>query len=107
VAARTNEKIQDLFPEPPPSHTKLILASALYFNGAWLQPFLAEATRKAPFRVTPDETTTVSMMTREGHMPYARSKLLDCAVVGLPYKTHNNTAQVKDRKFINTHVTLH
>jgi len=94
VAARTNEKIQDLLPEPPAGHTKLILASALYFNGAWAQPFLADATREAPFHVSSTEQITASMMAREGHLPYARSKLLDCAVVGLPYKSTNYSSQV-------------
>ncbi|XP_059490850.1 leukocyte elastase inhibitor-like [Neocloeon triangulifer] len=94
VADRTNNKIQDLLPEPPASYTKLILASALYFNGAWLSPFLPEATRVAPFRVPGGEAVNVSMMAREGHLPYARSKLLDCAIVGLPYKTNNNASKI-------------
>ncbi|CAB3382393.1 Hypothetical predicted protein [Cloeon dipterum] len=94
VADRTNNKIEDLFPEPPLSSTKLILASALYFNGAWLNPFQTEFTKMAPFQVSSTETLQVPTMAREGTVPFARSKILDCSIVGLPYKSNNNSARI-------------
>lgn len=46
VNTRTNGKIQQILTEPPPVTTKVILATALYFKGAWEQPFIQEATQK-------------------------------------------------------------
>lgn len=46
VADRTNSKIKTILNEPPPSETKVILTSALYFKAEWEKPFFEGATRK-------------------------------------------------------------
>lgn len=37
-------RIRTVLAEAPPTDTRLMIASALYFNGAWETPFPIEAT---------------------------------------------------------------
>ena len=37
-------RIKSVLAEAPPTETRLMIASALYFNGAWEAPFPTEAT---------------------------------------------------------------
>lgn len=46
VSDKTNGKIASLLMEPPPSITKVIIASVLYFKGAWEKPFFEGFTRR-------------------------------------------------------------
>lgn len=46
VSSKTNGKINSILAEPPPEETKIIIASALYFNGAWEKQFWEGFTRK-------------------------------------------------------------
>lgn len=46
VAERTNSKIKSIMPEPPPTSTKVVIASALYFKAEWEKPFFEGATKR-------------------------------------------------------------
>ncbi len=85
VARRTQEKIKDLF---PPSAfrpaTRLILANAIYFKGAWARPFQPTHTHDASFTAAGGAKVQVHMMQQQGSFKY-----LDAAsfqVLELPYK---------------------
>lgn len=45
VAERTNSKIRSIMVEPPPSSTRVVIASALYFKAEWEKPFFEGATK--------------------------------------------------------------
>ena len=46
VSDKTNGKISSLLVEPPPTQTKVIIASVLYYKGAWEKPFYNGFTRR-------------------------------------------------------------
>ncbi|XP_049771811.1 leukocyte elastase inhibitor-like [Schistocerca cancellata] len=85
VSAATRGRIARVL-EDVSDDAALVVASAVYFNGAWQQPFPAKLTRPEPFRVSPTEERTVQMMTHAARVPYAYSYDLRCQVLGLPYK---------------------
>jgi serine protease inhibitor len=65
VAASTNDKIRELLQRGQLSRdTLLVLCNAVYFKGAWLEPFDPRSTRPAPFFLRPTEPIQVPMMTR-------------------------------------------
>ena len=47
VRDKTFGKIYDILQYPPSDYTKVILASALYFNGEWNQHFFDLATKRS------------------------------------------------------------
>lgn len=49
VAAKTQEKIQEIISEPLPPYTKAIIASALYFKALWEKSFIDRVTRPYVF----------------------------------------------------------
>ncbi|HEX4589917.1 MAG TPA: serpin family protein, partial [Gemmataceae bacterium] len=57
VAQKTKDKIPDLFaPGSLTADARLVLTNAIYFKGAWLNPFDKKATRDEPFHVSGDKT---------------------------------------------------
>ncbi|MFS8066641.1 MAG: serpin family protein [Byssovorax sp.] len=63
VASATQDRIQDLIPvNGLDSGTRLVLANAIYFLGAWSAPFSKAATASAPFRLTVSESKDVPTM---------------------------------------------
>ncbi|XP_067006181.2 leukocyte elastase inhibitor [Anabrus simplex] len=91
VSMKTKGRIMGLLSEPPSSDTRLIIASALYFNGEWKYPFPGEVTSQRRFYITgdadaPGEEIEVTMMANSLEIPHYASPTLGCRVVGLPYK---------------------
>jgi len=63
VAARTHERISDLFPAGTiTTQTALVLANAIYLQGSWETRFDPAATRSETFFVSPDREVTVPLM---------------------------------------------
>lgn len=85
VEGETEDKIQDLIPPGAiDTLTRLVLANAIYFNGAWLYPFSETETEEAPFITLDGSETTVDMMNLSGErLSYARGE--NVQAVSLPY----------------------
>jgi len=92
VEERTGGKIRDLLPPGAVGPlTRLVVTNAIYFKGAWADPFDANKTREEEFRVAENETVTVPMMQRTGEdavYPYAETAALQ--VLELPYAHEKN-----------------
>lgn len=92
VENKTYGHIPNILESPPSPSTKVIIASALYFNGAWENPFIEGQTKWRPFYVTDSqvkgssEVLQVLMMANGGDFPYYSDPVLGCQIVGLPYK---------------------
>ena len=67
IAAQTQDHIRDLLaPGLVTNRTRMILANAIYFNGAWLHPFAAGASRRGTFTAADGNPTTVTLMHERG-----------------------------------------
>jgi serpin B len=68
VYSATKEKIEDIIPDPPPElitvMTRLVLANAVYFKAAWLNPFDPDATQPGDFHL-PDGSAVEAPMMRQ------------------------------------------
>jgi serpin B len=65
VARQTRDKVHDLVAADALSkETGLVLTNAIYFRGAWLQPFQAADTKKADFHLDAEKTVQADMMTQ-------------------------------------------
>ncbi len=65
MATETEDRIKDLIPAGAiDPDTRLVLANAIWFKGAWLTSFDVEATVEGPFTLLGGETTTVPIMHR-------------------------------------------
>ncbi len=63
VAAQTNDKIKDLIPEGLLNElTRLVIANAVYFKGAWQNPFDPNNTASEPFYLLDGSEQAVEMM---------------------------------------------
>ena len=63
VARKTKDRIKDIL--PPGSldlYTRLVLANAIYFKGAWANPFTKAETSPQPFHLTASRQTDVPLM---------------------------------------------
>ena len=63
VAQQTKDKIRDIL--PPKSldeYTRLVLADAIYFKGAWAEPFYKAGTSTQPFHFTASRQADVPLM---------------------------------------------
>jgi serpin B len=83
VDKRTNGKIDRMIEDPPGNDQIAVLLNAVYFNGAWEDPFPKGATREEPFTLTDGTTKTVPMMRQTGHYAYAENE--SWQAVRLPY----------------------
>jgi serpin B len=87
VAAKTNNKIQDLLPTGSiTSMSRLVITNAVYFKGTWEKQFDANQTSNAPFTRPDGTTVTANMMqmTDEDTVyPYAETP--DLQMLTLPY----------------------
>jgi serine protease inhibitor len=86
VADRTAGKLAGvLSPDAVAAPTKIVLTSALYFRGNWVESFYDEATRDAPFHVSRSESVTVRMMQQHSYLhTYGYADLGSYQVVSLP-----------------------
>ncbi|XP_067171112.1 plasminogen activator inhibitor 1 [Apteryx mantelli] len=89
VQNHTQGMIRDFLPPGAAGPgTRLVLATAVYFKGSWLQPFPAAATRRRLFHKADGSTAAVPMMEQTAKLNYgefATPQGLDYDVVELPY----------------------
>jgi serpin B len=71
--------------------TRVILTSAIYFKGLWLDPFRKEKTQDEEFWVTQERTVRTPIMHQLVGVPYAEYS--DVQVVALPYRHLNQQRQ--------------
>ena len=87
---KTKNKITDLFPVGSiNTHTKLVLANAIYFKGDWQEKFKESETVVCDFFVAENETKKVKMMAQQQKYKTFADPKLDLQVVELPYKNPN------------------
>ncbi|KAJ9578961.1 hypothetical protein L9F63_024934 [Diploptera punctata] len=97
VANRTYGRIPNILEYPPSQSSRVIIASALYFNGAWEHTFPPEQSKWKPFyiegpdKIKDNEILQVIMMTTGAEFPYYHDNHLRFQAVGLPYKDHSAT----------------
>jgi serpin B len=85
VAKQTNDRIEQLVAEDsftPP--IRLVLTNAIYFKGAWAQPFDERATREGPFHLAGGGTVTVPLMRQKSGFRYQDGD--GFAALELPYE---------------------
>lgn len=67
VEEQTNNKIKDLIPAGVLNTlTRLVLTNAIYFKGLWIKQFDQKETREEDFKVSPEKTVKVDMMSIAG-----------------------------------------
>jgi serpin B len=69
--------------------TRLVLTSAVYFQGAWVSPFNSKATHEAPFFPTPESSITAEMMHQTLLAPYYENELIQA--IALPFVGTSNS----------------
>ena len=88
VSDRTAKAIPDLFPAGSiDDGTRLVLANAIFFQGAWRQAFTG-ATRDEPFRRADGTSITVPMMHKTDDVSIANISDVGTAVE-LPFRGHD------------------
>jgi len=84
VAQKTKDKIQDILPPGGLGElTRLVLANAIYFKGAWLTTFDKAETSPQPFHLTSSRQTEVPLMHHVGTVEYVENNSFQA--VELPY----------------------
>ncbi|HEX6811585.1 MAG TPA: serpin family protein [Planctomycetota bacterium] len=72
IAKATNQRIKDLLaPGVLDPSTRVVLTNALWFRGAWHDPFQPEATAPAPFLLADGKSVDVPTMRHTDHHAYA------------------------------------
>ncbi len=88
VEDQTKNKIKDLIPQGSINYnTKLVLTNAIYFKGDWVLQFDKKKTEEADFKVSPDKTIKVQMMSLTGDKAkfnYAETEELQ--ILEMPYE---------------------
>jgi serpin B len=86
VSDETEERIKDLIPEGVlDAMTRLVLANAIYFNAAWMEPFEEEFTTDSAFTLLDGGQVQVPMMRQTEGMGYALGEdyqIIERAYVG-------------------------
>lgn len=92
VEEQTAQKIKDLIPGGGvTTQTRLVLTNAVYFNAAWLYPFVTDSTREQTFTKLDGSQVQAPFMHQTEELRYARGE--DWAAVELPY-SGNETSMV-------------
>ncbi len=88
VEDKTKNKIKDLIPQGAiDGYTRLVLTNAIYFKGDWVLQFDKKKTREADFKVSPEKTVKVQMMSLTGDKAkfnYAETEELQ--ILEMPYE---------------------
>ena len=85
VEKQTHDKIAELLPNGIVDRmTRLVLTNAVYFNGAWEQPFDPRQTRDGEFHVSDTTIVTVRLMHHDSEFRHMRNG--DVIGLELPYK---------------------
>ena len=88
VEDKTKNKIKDLIPRGAIDYsTRLVLTNAIYFKGDWVLQFDKKKTRETDFKVSPEKTVKVQMMSLTGDKAkfnYAETEQLQ--ILEMPYE---------------------
>jgi serpin B len=85
IAKQTKGKIQDILPPGSLNDlTRLVLANAVYFKGAWAKRFNESATSPQPFHLASAKSVQVPLMNQVEEVRYVENT--DFQAVELPYK---------------------
>jgi len=85
VEKRTKDKIKDLLkPGVVDATTRLVLTNAIYFKGAWDDPFEKECTRPKPFHLSSRQKVDVPTMVQSDEFGYAETDALQA--LEMPYR---------------------
>ena len=85
VAQKTKDKIQDLLPPGSvTARTRLVLANAIYFKGAWAAPFDKSRTLPQPFHLSRASQVQAPLMHHFDRVNYLENS--DFQAVELPYR---------------------
>jgi serpin B len=77
VAQKTQERIKDILPPGSvDAMTRLVLANAIYFKGAWAAPFRAAETRPQPFHVSAASEVQAPLMHHTESVKYMEDDAL-------------------------------
>jgi serpin B len=84
VERQTQDKIKELLHKGDVDPlTRLVLTNAIYFKGAWMQPFPKGATKDEPFYLAADRKLQTPLMHQTAHLGYAEGDGLQA--LELPY----------------------
>ncbi|KAL7290978.1 hypothetical protein TKK_0015122 [Trichogramma kaykai] len=86
VSEKTKGNIKTLFDQAPDSDTRIVLASALYFNGQWAMEFNPENTVKSIFTVNPGNKVLFDSMFNNNNYSFCEDTKLGVRLVGIPYE---------------------
>ncbi|MES2121769.1 MAG: serpin family protein [Chlamydiota bacterium] len=82
---QTKGKIRELMSaDSVNAMTRLVLTSAIYFQGAWRNPFDSKSTEMLPFFHTPDASSNAPMLKQTNLFPYFDNDLVQMAA--LPFQ---------------------
>ena len=92
VAKETKDRILDIVPEGlPAADTLMALANAIWFRGAWKDPFKEGFTKPGPFTTAAGAKVETPFMNREGSYWYHETP--DAQVLEIPYR-ERDTAMI-------------
>jgi serine protease inhibitor len=83
VSESTRGRIEKMIDPPIPGNALAYLMNAVYFKGAWTQPFDPRQTHTAPFRLEGGGTEDVRLMVRDDTIRYHQTATY--GAVDLPY----------------------
>jgi serine protease inhibitor len=84
VEQQTKDKIKDILPPGSvDASTRLVLANAIYFKGAWAKPFRKAGTTSQPFHLSPTTQKDVQLMHHLDTVRYMENPSLQA--VEMPY----------------------
>lgn len=86
IEDQTNNKIKDLIPRGGlDAYTRLVLTNAIYFKGTWVKQFDPENTKEEDFRVSPENTVKVQMMSIGEEAIFNYTETDELQILELPY----------------------
>lgn len=99
VAQKTNNLIQNMFTEPVPPQSKLVISNALYFNGSWEYQFLFSPPEYSGIRTTFlsfNKKVNLTLMTATLDFPYLEDRHAGYRIASLPYQNEGGTEGVSE-----------
>jgi len=83
VAKATNDRIDEIAPDPMPGNAVAFLLNAIHFEADWTRQFDPDDTHDAPFHLQDGSTETVRMMGQRESFPFRHGE--SYLAVELPY----------------------